>query len=196
MYGEGMESTEQIYWHLRELRDRLAVETGRFGEISDGEIVMMMSPVPQHGLTAKRIVRQFDAQLPAPLAAFEQTDTDDEHLGKLRMPDIVVVDEDTMNTTNPLDPHEISLAMEIVSRSNPDNDCVKKVADYASMDIPDYLIVDPRNGTARHHWRIVIKDGRPVYDNQVSCSYGDTIPSGDLRIDTSALPLYDDGDRP
>lgn len=188
----GVETTEQIYRHLRDLRDHLAAETGRFGEISDGEIVMMMSPVPQHGLVAKRIVRQLDAQLPAPLAAFENTDTDDEHLGKLRIPDIVVVAEEAMNTTSPLDPREISLAVEIVSRSNPDNDYVKKVADYAAMGIPDYLIVDPRNGTARHLWQIVAKNGRRVYDNQVTYSFGDTIPIGELRIDTSDLPLYDD----
>ncbi|MEY9848782.1 Uma2 family endonuclease [Streptacidiphilus sp. MAP5-3] len=191
-----METREQIYRHLRELRDHLAAETGRFGEISDGEVVMMMSPVPQHGLAAKRIVRQLDAQLPVPLAAFRNTDTDDEHLGKLRIPDIVVVAEEVMNTANPLDPREIALAVEIVSRSNPDNDYVRKVADYAAMEIPDYLIVDPRNGTARHLWHIVVKDGRPVYDNQVSYSFGDVIPIGDLRIDTSVLPLYDDADRP
>ncbi|PNE39910.1 Uma2 family endonuclease [Streptomyces noursei] len=188
-----METSEQIYRHLRKLRDHLGGETGRYGEISDGEIVMMMSPVPQHGLTAKRIVRQLDAQLPRPLAAFENTDTDDEHLGKLRIPDIVVVPEEAMNTTNPLDPREITLAVEIVSRSNPDNDYVKKVADYAAMGIPHYLIVDPRSGTARHLWSVVAKEGRQVYDNQVSYVYGETIPIGDLHIDTSILPLYTDG---
>lgn len=57
---------EQVYRHLRDLRDHLMAQTGRPAEISDGEIVMMMSPVPMHGLTAKRIVRQLDAQLPRP----------------------------------------------------------------------------------------------------------------------------------
>ncbi|MCC3769810.1 Uma2 family endonuclease [Streptomyces sp. UNOC14_S4] len=188
-----METREQIYRQLRELRDHLGAETGRYGEISDGEIVMVMSPVPQHGLTAKRIVRQLDAQLPEPLAAFGNTDTDDEHLGKLRIPDIVVVPEEAMDTTSPLDPREITLAVEIVSRSNPDNDYVKKVADYAAMGIPHYLIVDPRSGTARHLWAVVAKEGRPVYDNQVSYAYGEIIPIGDLRIGTSDLPLYSDG---
>ncbi|MEU3756370.1 Uma2 family endonuclease [Streptomyces olivoreticuli] len=188
-----MEARERIYRHLRELRDHLGAATGRYGEISDGEIVMMMSPVPQHGLTAKRIVRQLDAQLPEPLAAFENTDTGDEHLGKLRVPDIVVVPEEVMNTTSPLDPREITLAIEIVSRSNPDNDYVRKVADYAAMGIPHYLIVDPRSGTARHLWAVVAKEGRPVYDNQVSYTYGETVPIGSLRIDTASLPLYSDG---
>jgi Uma2 family endonuclease len=190
-----METKEQIYRHLRDLRDHLMAQTGRPAEISDGEIVMMMSPVPMHGLTAKRIVRQLDAQLTAPLAAFENTDTDEEHLGKLRIPDIVVVPEQAMERTTPLDPREIRLAVEIVSRSNPDNDYVKKTADYPAMGIPHYLIVDPREGTCLHLFQIGTVQGRPAYEGRMPYKYGEAITIGDLVIDTSGLPLYDDVDR-
>lgn len=189
-----METKEQVYRHLRDLRDQLMAQTGRPAEISDGEIVMMMSPVPMHGLTAKRIVRQLDAQLPPPLGAFENTDTDEEHLGKLRIPDIVVVPEQAMERTTPLDPREIRLAIEIVSRSNPDNDYVKKTADYPAMGIPNYLIIDPRQGTCLHLFQIGIVQGKPAYEGRMPYKYGDTITIGDLAIDTSGLPLYDDAD--
>ncbi|MEY9964915.1 hypothetical protein ABIA33_002957 [Streptacidiphilus sp. MAP12-16] len=104
-----METKEQIYRHLRDLRDHLMAQTGRAAEIIDGEIVMVMSPVPLHGLTAKRIVRQLDAQLTPPLAAFESTDTDEEHLGKLRIPDIVVVPEQAMERVDPRAPPRAGL---------------------------------------------------------------------------------------
>ncbi|MEW1914650.1 Uma2 family endonuclease [Kitasatospora sp. NPDC085895] len=190
-----METKEEIYRHLRDLRDHLVAQTGRLAEISDGEIVMMMSPVPLHGLTAKRIVRQLDAQLTPPFAAFENTDTDDERLGKLRIPDIVVVPEPAMERTTPLDPRDITLAVEIVSRSNPDSDYIKKTADYAAMGIPHYLIVDPRLGTCLHLFQIGTLDGRPAYEARMPYKYGDAIPIGNLLINTSGLPLYSDAEQ-
>ncbi|MFC1401192.1 MULTISPECIES: Uma2 family endonuclease [Streptacidiphilus] len=191
-----MQTQEEIYRHLRDLRNELGVVSGRYGEISDGEIVMMMSPVPMHAYIARSIARQLDAQLPPPLGAFENADTDDAALGKLRIPDVLVVPEDAMKSVDPLDPHEISLAVEIVSRSNPNTDYVDKVADYPAMGIPHYLIIDPRDGTARHHWQIATQNGHPAYLNQVSYSFGDKIRIGDWTIDTADLPRYSDDQRP
>lgn len=190
-----MEPQEEIYRHLRDLRNELGAVSGRYGEISDGEIVMMMSPVPMHAYIARSIARQLDAQLPPTLGAFENADTDDAALGKLRIPDVLVVSEDAMKSVTPLDPREIRLAVEIVSRSNPNTDYIDKAADYPAMGIPHYLIVDPRDGTARHHWQITTASGRPAYLNQVSYTFGDKIVIDDWTIDTTGLPRYTDDDQ-
>lgn len=99
-----------------------------------------------------------------------------------------------MERTTPLDPREITLAIEIVSQSNPDSDYVKKAADYPAMGIPHYLIVDPRRGTCLHLFEIGVEQGRPAYLGRLPYKYGDAIPIGDLVIETSGLPLYKDDD--
>lgn len=181
------------YRQLKRLRDRLHEDLARWSEISGGRLLTMMAPNPMHGYTAKRIVRQLDAQLPPGLEAFENTDTEEEALGKLRMPDVFVVPSESMLQTDAIDPHEVSLVVEVVSRSNPDNDYIEKSIDYPAMGIPHYLIVDPRNGTCLHQFEIGTENGRPAYLGRIPYKYGDTIPVGDLQIDTTGLPLYDDG---
>ena len=184
------------YRQLKELRQRLGEGLDRWGEISEGQLVMMMSPVPRHGLTARRIIRQLEAQLPAPLGAFTDTDAEDALLGKLRLPDVFVTSEEAMDVqARSLDAHEITLAIEIVSKSNPENDYVSKTADYPAMGIPHYLIVDPRDGTCLHQFEIGSHNGRPAYLGRIPYKYGDVVPIGDLRIDTGNLPLYDDAER-
>jgi Uma2 family endonuclease len=181
----------EIYRHLRELRDDFTPPAGlSWPEISDGQIVMMMSPRPRHQLTARLISRQLDAQLAPGLIAVEATDVEEASLGKLRIPDILVVPEAAMDTDDPLDPREILLAVEIVSPSNPANDYEAKAGDYPAMGIPHYLIVDPRDGTCLHHHGPATDHGRPVYDNRRRYGYGDTIVIGGWTIETAGLPRY------
>ncbi|MEY9845262.1 Uma2 family endonuclease [Streptacidiphilus sp. MAP5-3] len=189
-----MSHQDAIYRHLREMRAELFNGLPREvrSEISGGEIVMMMSPVPKHGLAAKDVVRQLDAQLPEPLLAVENTDTDDASLGKLRMPDIMVAPRAAFDTDeDAVDARELVLAVEIVSRSNPDNDYVRKMADYAAMGIEHYLIVDPRDGTCLYATEVGSKGQGPEYLLRTSYPYGDVIRIGDLAtIDTTGLPRY------
>ncbi|MEU0028540.1 Uma2 family endonuclease [Streptomyces sp. NPDC006335] len=116
-------SEQAIYQHLRELREHFTPPPGfTYPEISDGTFVMMVSPPPRHQVTAKDVARQLDPQLPDGILTFEATDTDDDSLGKLRVPDLIVTAREAMLTDGPLDPREIFLAIEIVSPSNPGND--------------------------------------------------------------------------
>lgn len=142
--------------------------------------------------TTRSGVRQLDAQLPEPLLAVENTDTDDPVLGKLRMPDIMVAPRAAFDTDeDAVDARELVLAVEIVSRSNPDNDYVRKMADYAAMGIEHYLIVDPRDGTCLHASEIGSKGQGPEYLLRTSYVYGDVIHIGDLAdVDTAGLPRY------
>ena len=180
------------YRRLKQLRDQLPEDLARWSEISNGRLITMMAPNPMHGFTAKKIVRQLDSQLAPGLEAFENTDTEEAGLGKLRMPDVFVVPSESMLQTEAIDPREISLVVEIVSRSNPENDYVEKTADYAAMGIPHYLIVDPRKGTCLHQFEIGTEGGVTAYQGRIPYKYGDVIPIGELRIDTNGLPLYDD----
>ncbi|TDC19875.1 Uma2 family endonuclease [Streptomyces sp. 8K308] len=194
-------SENTVYRHLRELREHLTPPPGLdYPEISDGQLVMMMSPRPRHQVNAKRVTRQLDQQLPDGIFAYESTDTDDELLGKLRVPDVLVVSEEAMLAAEPtLDPREILLAVEIVSPSNPDNDYRDKLADYPRMGIPRYLIVDPREGTWSYHWDIVTNGGVPAYASRLGKRpFGDAVTIdtevGRWTIETVGLPLYTETD--
>lgn len=184
-----------LYRRLRARRDHITPPPGfAWPEISDGQLVMMMSPRPRHQFTAKVVSRQLDEQLPEGFWAFEATDTDDENLGKLRIPDILVCSGEAMQTDDPLDPHEIVLAIEIVSPTNPENDYDHKTRDYPAMGIPHYLILDPRDGTWTYQWGIGRAEGRPAYENRLHLPYGSSVTVatdlGTWTVDTAGLPRY------
>lgn len=189
-------SEQTVYRHLRELREHFTPPPGfTYPEISDGTFVMMMSPRPRHQVTAKDVTRQLDPQLPEGILTFEATDTDDDVLGKLRVPDLIVTARESMLTDGPLDPREIFLAIEIVSPSNPSNDYEVKSRDYPAMGIGHYLILDPRDGTWTYQWGIDTSGGRPCYANRLHKQpYGTplavTTELGTWKLDTSELPLY------
>ncbi|GAA3060116.1 hypothetical protein GCM10020229_84740 [Kitasatospora albolonga] len=176
------------YARLREIADKLPQVPG-IGkiEIANGEIVMMMSPVRRHELAVLRLARQLDAQLPGThpgFVAFAGADLEDVGLGRLRRPDLMVFAEQALEGEQPaLLPHEVLLVVEVVSRSNPENDYEDKVHDYAAMGIPHYLLVDPRDGTGIVH-------SQPGYASREKFVFGDTVTVGPWRLDTSGLLTY------
>ncbi|MFI5532310.1 Uma2 family endonuclease [Kitasatospora sp. NPDC051853] len=176
------------YMKLREIADQLPQMPG-IGkiEIANGEIVMMMSPVRRHELAVIRLSRQLNTQLSAThpgYIAHAGADLEDVGLGRLRRPDLMVFAETAMESEQPaLLPHEVLLVVEIVSRSNPENDYDAKVHDYAAMGIPHYLLVDPRDGTGIVH-------SQPSYALREKFVFGDTVTVGPWRLDTSGLLTY------
>ncbi|MEU9394587.1 Uma2 family endonuclease [Streptomyces sp. NPDC048324] len=116
--------TEQsIYRHLRELREAFdrpeRPERPAWPEISHGQLLMMMSPKKQHQLVAHRLRLQLESQLGADLVLMAQTDMEDAALGVLRVPDLVVIDEEeAVAEGDAIDPRRAHLVIEIVSRSN------------------------------------------------------------------------------
>ncbi|MFJ4093558.1 Uma2 family endonuclease [Kitasatospora sp. NPDC089913] len=177
-----------VYARLREIADQLPQIPG-IGkiEIADGEIVMMMSPVRKHELAVLRIARQLNAQVPLTHpghVAHPGADLEDVGLGRLRNPDLMVFSEKALESDQPaLLPHEVLLVVEIVSKSNPDNDYHAKVRDYAAMGIPLYLLVDPRKGTGIVH-------DEPGYTRRKEFAFGDTITVGPWTLDTGGLLTY------
>ncbi|GAA2744816.1 Uma2 family endonuclease [Kitasatospora cinereorecta] len=138
-----------VYARLRKIADQLPEVPGVGKlEIADGRIVMTTSPVSRHELAVVRIARQLNAQIerthPGYLA-HGGADLEDAGLGRLRNPDLMVFPEAALEAEKPaLLPHEVLLVVEVVSKSNPENDYDHKVRDYAAMGIPLYLLVDPQ----------------------------------------------------
>jgi Uma2 family endonuclease len=183
---------ETVYERLRRHRDVLGQLSETAGmswpEISDGRIITMTSPSPRHQLVAALVrddlvpqIKAHDAQL----VAVQSVDVENPRLGKLRIPDLVVVPIAAMDA-QAVDPRDILLAVEIVSPSNASNDLVDKVRDYALMGIPHYLIVDPRFGTCTHHtW---IENGR--YEQSFDHAFGEDIAIGPWVVHTGSLKRY------
>ncbi|MGK3945237.1 Uma2 family endonuclease [Streptomyces sp. RP5T] len=185
-------SEQSIYRHLREFREAFdRPEPLAWPEISHGQLLMMMSPKKQHQLVAHRLRLQLEPQLDADLVLMVETDMEDAALGVLRVPDLVVIDEEEATTdSDAIDPRRSHLVIEIVSRSNPANDYEGKLRDYPAMGVPHYVIVDPRDGSAVHYWAPTRRSGETAYDNRQHYRFGDTVTVGKWKIDTAGLPRY------
>lgn len=156
-------------------------------EIGDDGVVVMMAPYKRHELAVLRLCRQLTPQVARThpgYVAHGGADLEDPGLGRLRCPDIMVFPESSLEDPElALQPDEVLLVVEIVSRSNPENDYRDKVADYAAMGIPHYVIVDPRDGTGIVH-------SHPGYRQRTPFVFGDTVAVGPWKLDTSVLLTY------
>ncbi|MFJ8827301.1 Uma2 family endonuclease [Streptomyces sp. NPDC102467] len=185
---------QSTYRHLVEFRDAFdRPEPMSWPEISNGQILMVLSPKAQHQFVATKLRRLLEPQLSGDLVLMMETDVEDASLGVLRVPDLVVVEAAAEEAaSDALSPRDCHLIIEVVSRSNPANDYEGKLRDYPAMGIEHYLIVDPRDGTAVHHWAPTSRTGSPTYDNEQHYIFGDTITVQDWKIDTSSLRRYED----
>ncbi|MGW1076712.1 Uma2 family endonuclease [Streptomyces sp. NPDC002537] len=183
---------QEIYQHLRAFAEHFTPPApfSPHVEISEGQIIMMMSPAGRHDLAASRIERQLQPQLPDGVIATTSGDIEEPGLGQLRRPDVLVLPEAAMDTEGAISPRTLLAAVEIVSPSNPENDYESKLRHYPQLGIPHYLIVDPRDGTCVHHWVIGVREGTPVYEARVPYVFGDRIAVGEWVIDTGVLPRY------
>jgi Uma2 family endonuclease len=89
-----------------------------------------------------------------------------------------------------VDPADVLAVVEVVSKSNPENDYQGKTRDYAAMGIEHYLLVDPRKGTG-----MVLSSPHPTaegprYAQRLEFVFGETVPLKDWRIETADFPLY------
>ncbi|MFF7633828.1 Uma2 family endonuclease [Kitasatospora sp. NPDC008050] len=186
-----MSSDAAAFARLREIADQLPQVPGVGAiEIAHGQIVMMISPVKRHELAVHRISQQLNEQLPRThpgRIAYAGADLEDPGLGRLRRPDLMVFPEATLEgDESAVLPQEVLLVVEIVSKSNPANDYEDKVLDYATMGIPSYLLVDPRDGTGIVH-------ARPNYASRETFAFGDTVTVGPWNIDPGGLLTYGPG---
>ncbi|MDH6113272.1 Uma2 family endonuclease [Kitasatospora sp. MAP12-15] len=184
------------YARMRAVADELAAlapEDVWATEISGDEIIMMMSPANLHELIVYRLAKQLDRQLEKSaleLIAHGGADVEDSASGIKRRPDIMVFPESALESGDAVHPRDVVAVVEVVSKSNPENDYQGKMRDYPVMGIPYYLIVDPRNGTG-----IVLSAPHttpegPRYSTRREFRFGESVLLGALEVDTADFSTY------
>ncbi|MGP4083787.1 Uma2 family endonuclease [Streptomyces sp. KR55] len=164
---------------------------GKFEITKEGIVHDMMSPVKQHELTALRIRKRLEKVMPEEFVAHTGTpDVEEEPEGIMRHPDVMVIAETDMEGDGSFDPRTLLAAIEIVSRSNPDNDWVGKVRDYPLIGIPVYAVFDPRTGTGAVLTDIHATPDGPRYATRKDFVYGEDVTIADWTIPTDDLPRY------
>ncbi|MCC3767068.1 Uma2 family endonuclease [Streptomyces sp. UNOC14_S4] len=141
-------------------------------EYTDGTIITQATPPVIHQRNLFRLRSQFDAHRPVGYMPTENTDLASPQAAKLRNPDLCYLPEDIVESEGNSVAADLALiAVEVVSPSNPENDWVGKLRDYAAMGIPLYLIVDGRDSAVtlfsdpnhdRYHTRTDRKFGEQI----------------------------------
>lgn len=164
---------------------------GKFEITKEGIVLDMMSPSKPHELTVLRVRQRLEKVMPEALVAHTgEPDVEDEPEGVMRRPDVMVISEAEMEGDGSFDARSLVAAVEIVSRSNPDNDWVSKMRDYPLMGVPVYAIFDPRTGTGAVLTDIHPTPDGPRYATRKDFVYGEDVTIADWTISTQALPRY------
>ncbi|MFI1157347.1 Uma2 family endonuclease [Streptomyces sioyaensis] len=164
---------------------------GKFEITKEGIVHDMMAPVGPHELTTLRIRKRLEKAMPEELVAHTGTpDVEGPSEGIMRHPDVMVIAEADMEVEGSFDPRTLIAAIEVVSRSNPDNDWVSKMRDYPLLGIPLYVIFDPRTGTGAVLSDIHPTPSGPRYATRKEFVYGEDVTIGEWTITTHDLPLY------
>ncbi|MFI1303548.1 Uma2 family endonuclease [Streptomyces sioyaensis] len=164
---------------------------GKFEITKEGIVHDMVAPVGPHELTTLRIRKRLEKAMPEELVAHTGTpDVEGPSEGIMRHPDVMVIAEADMEVEGSFDPRTLIAAIEVVSRSNPDNDWVSKMRDYPLLSIPLYVIFDPRTGTGAVLSDIHPTPSGPRYATRKEFVYGEDVTIGEWTITTRDLPLY------
>jgi Uma2 family endonuclease len=180
------------YQAMRDIVEQMqAGVPGKLEITKEGIVHDMMSPGGPHELTAARVSRRLEKVMPDGLLAHTGTpDVEDVHEGVMRHPDIMVIAEADMEVEGPFDPRSLVAAIEVVSRSNPDNDWAGKMRDYPLLGIPVYVIFDPRTGEGAVLSDIHATPSGARYATRKDFVYGEDVTIGEWTISTENLPRY------
>ncbi|MEU4499064.1 Uma2 family endonuclease [Streptomyces sp. NBC_00210] len=164
---------------------------GKFEITKEGIVHDMMAPAGPHELTVLRIRKRLEKVMPDELVAHTGTpDVEDPSEGIMRHPDVMVIAEADMEVEGSVAPRTLIAAVEVVSRSNPDNDWVSKMRDYPLLGIPIYVIFDPRTGSGAVLSEIHRTPDGPRYASRKDFVYGEDITVAEWTISTDDLPRY------
>lgn len=165
---------------------------GRFEITKEGIVLDMVSPVKPHALTALHLRKRLEKVMPEELVAHVGApDVENEPEGIMRRPDVMVIAEADMEIQGSFAPRTVIAVIEIVSRSNPDNDWVSKMRDYPLLGIPIYAVFDPREGKGAVLSDIHSTPDGPRYAIRKDFLYGEDVTIGDWTISTEGLPRYE-----
>lgn len=164
---------------------------GKFEITKEGIVHDMMAPIGPHELTTLHLRKRLEKVMPEELVAHTGTpEVEAEPEGIMRHPDVMVISMADMDVPGSFDPHTLIAAIEVVSRSNPDNDWVSKVRDYPLIGIPVYAIFDPRTGAGAVLTDIHSTPHGPRYATRKDFVYGEDVTIAEWTIPTVGLPLY------
>jgi hypothetical protein len=164
---------------------------GRFEITKEGIVHDLRSPVKPHELTVLHLRKRLEKVMPEEFVAHTgMPDVEGEAEGIMRRPDVMVIAWADMDVPGSFHPRTLVAAVEVVSRSNPDNDWVGKVRDYPLLGIPVYVIFDPRTGEGAVLTDIHATPDGPRYATRKDFVYGEDVTIGDWTIPTDNLPRY------
>ncbi|MFJ2866144.1 Uma2 family endonuclease [Kitasatospora sp. NPDC087314] len=173
------------------MAEEIERSTGLRVQIIGGILVTSPTPRGKHAGTVKCLSRQLDDKLPADLGAYEVSSINmPDNAEDDATPDLVVLPSGWEDDDDWLaDPHDVELAVEVISTSERVSHIATKTSRYAIAGVPVLLAVDPRKGawTLRTHPR----DGE--YQGVLHGKYGEPVPLPaplPAELDTSRLPLY------
>ncbi|MEV5548865.1 Uma2 family endonuclease [Streptomyces sp. NPDC052309] len=192
--GSAQQGTARLYRAMRDfVQSTDDTLPGKFEITKEGIVLDMMSPSGRHELTALRLRKRLEKVMPEEIVAHTgEPDVEDEPEGVMRRPDVMVIAEEDMDTEGSISPRALIAAVEVVSRSNPDNDWVGKVRDYPLLGIPVYAVFDPRTGTGAVFTDIHGTPDGPRYATRKDFLYGEDVTIADWTIPTHDLPRYPD----
>ncbi|SPF05102.1 Uma2 family endonuclease [Streptomyces sp. MA5143a] len=169
---------------------------GKFEITKEGIVHDMMAPIGPHELTVLRLRKRLEKAMPEEIVAHTgEPDVEGEAEGIMRRPDVMVIAEADMEVEGAFDPRTIYAAVEVVSRSNPDNDWVTKMRDYPLLGIAEYAVFDPRTGTGAVLTDIHSTPDGPRYATRKDFVYGEDVTIADWTISTENLPRYPDPEK-
>jgi Uma2 family endonuclease len=155
-----------------------------------GPVRVRVCPSKRREGAVRRSRNQLNEQLPATRPAYVcENGPEIEHpaIGRMRRPDAVVVPEAALDEEGlAVDATQVLAAVEIVPPSGPSNDYDEKPADYPAVDIPHYMIVDPRTGTIQVH----SDPCKGRYRREEPYIFGDSVPFGPWTVETSEFRRY------
>jgi Uma2 family endonuclease len=136
--------------HLIDLAewDALPEDTSARYELLEGVMVTSPRPVPRHQDLLAELGRQLREQVTEGTVALPEVELlIDAARGRgpatVRVPDLVVASRTALDGRARLRPDEVLAAIEILSPGSRRTDRVAKLAEYAEVGIPHYVIVDP-----------------------------------------------------
>ncbi|MEU0271801.1 Uma2 family endonuclease [Streptomyces sp. NPDC006307] len=173
------------------VRSAVATLPGKFEITKEGIVHDLLSPAKPHELAVLRVRKLLEKVLPDDLVAHTGTpDVECAPEGIMRQPDVMVIAEADMEGEGSFDPRTLLAAIEVVSRSNPDNDWVGKMRDYPLLGIPVYAVFDPRTGSGAVLSDIHATPSGPPYATRKEFVYGEDVTIGEWTIPTGGLPRY------
>ncbi|AYN34626.1 MULTISPECIES: Uma2 family endonuclease [Streptomyces] len=125
----------------------LNVPEGWRAEIDEGQIALVPPPHRHHHATAEALQYSLYAELPAELGIYQALGVHIAPLGKLLLPDLVVlprvlVAAEDAEDNAPFEAADARLLVEITSGTTARTDRTRKLWAYAHAQVPLYLLVD------------------------------------------------------